>query len=266
MRIPAAVALLFPLIASGSPPGSPMSEFGPSQVSVSLFFDHSGQDLYQEAAPSLMNSTGLSVDYAPWPYIPLGIYAGADEFDVDLADGWLGDTTKHGFDSDYKLLVGGTGKLATPRFASNMLRLVAFGGAGYFENTDKPGNVRKGITYNAGASIQCAAWQGLNLILGGEFYAIDGDQEDVHGNKQPFGLTAASTADYFRGLAGVEYYFKGKNRPFISISFRPAANLGWIDQMGLRNGSICVSLGAIASLPGKGKDKAGEEESSALDE
>src|SRR3954462_15966772 len=114
------LAILIPILAlTGAwafPPGSPMSEFGPQEVAVSLFFDHSGQDLYSEAAPSLMNSTGLSVDYAPWPYIQLGVYAGADEFDVGVPKAWQSDTYKHGFNSDYQLLMGGNAKLATPRF------------------------------------------------------------------------------------------------------------------------------------------------------
>lgn len=261
-----ALLLLLPLAALAAPPGSPMSEFGPSQVAVSLFFDHSGQDLFASPAPSMMNSTGLTVEYAPWPYIQLGVFAGADEFDIGVPAG-VSDTSVHSFDSDYKLLLGGGGKLATPRFVSNMVRLVAYGNVGWFNNGDDYGNVRRGFAYTAGGNVQVAVWKGLNFVLGGEFYAIDGEQEGSRGGTAPFGLNAVDgVVDYVRGLAGVEYYFKGKNRPFISVSFRPTSNIGWDDRLGLRGGSVCVSLGAIASLPGKSKSGGSEEETSVLDE
>jgi hypothetical protein len=244
-----------------------MSEFGPSQVAVSLFFDHSGQDLYENPAPSVFNSTGLTADYAPWPYVQIGVFAGADEFDVGVPDAQKSDTSKHSFNSDYQLLMGAEAKLATPRFLSNKVRLVAYGSGAYLNNSDDPGNVRKGFAYTAGGNVQVAPWKGLNLVLGGEFYAIDGEQVGARDRKtQPFGVSSAAITDYMRGLVGVEYFFKGPNRPFISVSFRPTGAIGWDDQLGLRNGSVCVSLGAIATLPGKGKDKGSDEEQSVLDE
>ena len=68
-----------------------------------------------------------------------------------------------------------------------------------------------------------------------------------------------------RGIVGVEYYFKGKNRPFVSVAFRPTGAIGWHDELGLRNASISVSLGAMATL-GKEKPDAGEDEPGMIDE
>ena len=58
----------------------------------------------------------------------------------------------------------------------------------------------------------------------------------------------------------VEYYFKGPNRPFISLAFRPTGALGFEDKLGLRGGAIGITLGAIATLPTKGKTQIEEEE------
>jgi hypothetical protein len=263
----AAAALALPALAAAFPPGAPMSEFGPSQVSLSLFFDHSGQDLFDAMYPSVMNTGGVSLDYAPWPFVQAGIFGGATEFDVALPDSRLSDTSAHSFNTDYSMSGGASLKLATPRVASGTTRLVGFGAATYYDNKDNPGNEKRGLVYNAGATIQCMIANRLNLVLGGEFYQLTGEQTSAAGgptvdfsNSQPDGIV-----DLGRGIVGVEWFFQGKNRPFISVSFRPTGSLGWHDQLGLRGGSISVALGAMATL-GKKLPDAGEDEPGMADE
>jgi hypothetical protein len=264
----AAAALLLPVLGLGFPPGSPMSEFGPSQVSLGAYFDHSGQDLYEQPYPSLLNSTGLSLDYGPWPFLQFGLFAGAAEFDVGLPDSRLKDSAAFAYNTDYSFSGGGSLKAATPRFAAGTTRAVAFGSIAYLDSKDVPGNSKTGLVYNGGASIQFLFRGRLNLVLGGEYYAIYGDQTDArNGTTQPFGMSEADgVIDHLRGIVGVEYFFKGKNRPFVSVAFRPTGALGWHDELGIRNGSISISLGAMATL-GKGKaDAAGEDEPSLIDQ
>lgn len=262
-----AAVLSLPALASAFPPGAPMSEFGPAQVSLSAFFDHSGQDLFADLSPSVMNTAGLSLDYGPWPFVQAGIFAGATELDVALPDSRLRDDSAYSFDSDYSLSGGASLKLATPRFAAGTTRLVGFGAATYYDNKDKQGNELRGLAYDAGATVQCLIADRLNLVLGGEFYAVTGEQTSAKGhadgsfsNSQPDGIV-----DFGRGIVGVEWFFKGKNRPFISVAFRPSGSLGWHDQLGLRGGSISVALGAMATL-GKKLPEAGEEEPGMADE
>ena len=50
----------------------------------------------------------------------------------------------------------------------------------------------------------------------------------------------------------MEYFFKGKNRPFLSVAFRPTGATDWHEHLGLRNASVSITLGAITTLPGKG--------------
>ncbi len=262
----AVVALILPALGFCFPPGSPMSEFGPSQVSLGAFFDHSGQDLYEEAYPSVLNTTGLSLDYGPWSFIQLGVFGGGGELDVAVPDSKAADTSLHAYNTDYSLYGGGSAKLATPRFASNTTRLVAFGSAAYLMSSDALGNSKTPIIYNAGASVQFMLWDKLNFVLGGEFYAWDGTQKSAKDVEMPFGLNAPTgVMDYMRGLVGVEYFFQGKNRPFISVSFRPTGNIGWHDELGLRNGSIAISLGAMATL-GKNKPDGGDDEPAMVDQ
>lgn len=267
MRLRIAACLCLPALAAAFPPGAPMSEFGPSQVSLSLFFDHSGQDLFTEAAPSVLNTAGLSLDYAPWPFFQAGIFGGATEFDVALPETRLSDTSAHSFNTDYSLSGGASMKLASPRFASGTTRLVGFGSVSYYGNEDKPGNLKHGLIYDGGATVQCLIANQLNLVLGGEFFAVYGEQKSARGgartefwNSQPDGLV-----DFGRGIVGVEWFFKGKNRPFISLAFRPTGSLDWHDQLGLRGGSISVTLGAMATI-GKKLPDAGEEEQGMADE
>jgi hypothetical protein len=261
-----AMALIVPALGFCVPPGSPMSEFGPSQIALGAFYDHSGQDLYEDGYPSVLNSTGLSLEYAPWTFLQLGMFGGGGELDIGVPDSKAADTSVHAYNTDYNIYGGASLKLSTPRFATNTTRVVAFGSLAYLNSSDNLGNSRMPILYNAGATVQFMVWDKLNLVLGGEFYAWDAVQQSATGAKSSFGLTAPSgVTDYLRGIVGVEYFFKGKNRPFLSVAFRPTGNTGWSDDLGLRNASISISLGAMASL-GKGRIDAGEDEPGMLDQ
>ncbi len=267
MKNSIAAALLLPALGLAFPPGAPMSEFGPSQVSVSAFFDHSGQDLFTDLSPSVLNTTGLSLDYGPWSYLQFGLFAGSTEFDVALPDNRLSDTSAHAFNTDYSFSGGASMKLASPRFANGTTRMVAYGSGTYFNNEDPIGNGKQGIVYNGGLTVQYLFRNRLNLVLGGEGFAVVGEQKsaaaggaDLFANSQPDGIV-----DFMRGVVGVEWFFKGKNKPFISVAFRPTGSTGWHDDLGLRNASISVSLGAMASL-GKEKPEAGEEDAGLIDE
>lgn len=258
---------LMPGLGFCFPPGAPMSDFGPAQVSLSAYFDHSGQDLFVAPAPSLLNSTGFSLDYGPWPFVQFGLFGGATEFDIAVPDARKMDTAAFAYNSDYSFSAGGSMKLATPRFASGTTRAVAFGSLTYLDSKDVPGNARTGLIYNGGATLQYMLRNSLNFVLGGEYYAVYGDQKAASGSAtEPFGLSEAmGIIDHMRGIVGVEYYFKGKNRPFVSVAFRPTGAIGWHDDLGLRNASISVSLGAMATL-GKEKPDAGEDEPGMIDQ
>jgi hypothetical protein len=251
------VLLVPALAAMASPPGSPMSEFGPSQVGVGIFFDHSGQNVFREKAPSVMNQAGLSLSYAPWPYLQYGVFGGGAEFDISAPVArQTGATAPRSFDGDYSFFGGATAKLATPRVLSNTSRLVAFGAGTYFNNEDKNKNVKKGMLFNAGGSFQFLIHKRLNLVAGAEFYALDGSQVSSTGGSQPFGLTTGHGGlDYVRALVGADYFLEGKNHPFISVAFRPSSGLGWNDNLGLRGGSVSICFGAIATLRGEGEDE-----------
>lgn len=260
-------ALLVPALGLCFPPGSPMSEFGPSQVSLAAYFDHSGQELFEDASPSVLNSTGFSLDYGAWPFLQFGLFGGGTEFDVGLPDTRLSDPDAVAYNSDYTFSAGGSLKLATPRFASGTTRAVGFGSITYLDSKDVPGNTKSGLIYNAGATIQYMLRDRLNFVLGGEFFTMDGEQTRASDSRvEGFSTSAPSgIIDYGRGIVGVEYYFKGKNRPFVSIAFRPTGAIGWHDELGLRNASISVSLGAMATI-GKEKPDAGEAEPGMMDE
>lgn len=269
MRKTALSALLFPALALAFPPGSPMSDFGPAQVALGLFFDHSGQDLFQEPQPSVLNTAGLSLDYAPWPFLALGLFAGGAEFDIDVADGMEDDTSKLGYNTGFSFHGGGSLKLATPRFASGTTRLVAYGSAGYLDAEDDFGNRKRGIMTNSGANVQVMAWRRVNLVLGAEFQAIlEGEQTSAaDGTPIPMGMSEPSgPLDYMRGVFGVEYFFKGKNQPFLSVAIRPSGATDRHEHLGLRNASVSITLGAIATLPGKNAGQAQEEEPGMVEE
>lgn len=267
MRFRIAACLCLPALAAAFPPGAPMSDFGPSQVSLSLFFDHSGQDLFDAGYPSVLNTAGLSLDYAPWPFVQAGIFGGATEFDVALPEERLSDSSAHSFNTDYSVSGGASLKLATPRFASGTTRLVGFGSATYFDNEDKPGNRKRGGILEGGATVQCLIGDRLNLVLGGEFFAVLGKQTDARGQDgSDFSLSQPDgVVDFGRGIVGVEWFFKGKNRPFISVAFRPTGSLERHEELGLRGGAISVALGAMATL-GKKLPDAGEEDQGMADE
>lgn len=259
-------ALLAPSLAFSHPPGAPMSEFGPSQISLACYYDHSGQDVFEDGYPSILNSTGFSVDYAPWTYVQVGVFGGAAEFDVALPESRLEEADAHSYNTDYKITGGGSLKLATPRFASGTTRAVAFGSAMYLNSEDDAGNSKKGNLYNAGATIQYLFRDRLNFVLGGEFYALDGEQMSGSGGYRAFGFSRpAGIVDFMRGIVGFEYFFKGANRPFVSVAFRPTGSIGWHDELGLRGGSVSISLGAMTTL-GKGKADVEEEDSGMVDE
>jgi hypothetical protein len=231
-----------------------MSDFGPNQVSMSLFFNHSGQDLGVESAPSMLNTMGLSADYAPWPYLALGVFGGGAELDVDVPDARAGDDSAFGFNGGLSLYGGGAAKLATPRIVGGTTRLVAYGSAGWFNAEDGNRNVKRGLMCNAGATLQYLVKGRFNIVLGGEFQAIlMGEQESpLTKEPVPFGMSEPTgPMDYMRGVAGFEYYFKGRNQPFLSVAVRPTGATDRHDHLGLRNASISVSVGAIATLPSK---------------
>jgi hypothetical protein len=261
------LTLALPALGLCFPPGAPMSDFGPSQISLSAFFDHSGQDLFEDQSPSILNSTGLSLDYGPWQFLQFGIFGGASEFDVALPESRMADSAAFAFNTDYTFSGGASLKLATPRFASGTTRLVAFGSATYVNNEDAPGNAKKALISDGGASIQYLFLNRINLILGGEAHTFFGEQRRSSDDKvEPYSLSHPSGfIDYFRGLVGAEYYFKGPNHPFISIAFRPTGNIGWQDQLGFRNASISISLGAMTTL-GKNKQETGEEDNGMVDQ
>ena len=255
----AGLALLIPATGMCFPPGSPMSDFGPEQVSLAAYFDHSGQELFLDMSPSVLNSTGFSLDYAPWTYLQMGLFGGLTEFDIGLPESRLSDPTAVAYNSDYTFSAGGSLKLATPRFAAGSTRAVSFGSVTYLDSKDEPGNARTGLIYNAGATIQYLLMKRVNFVLGGEFYTLVGEQTRASDNRtEPFGTSEVlGLIDYGRGIIGIEYFFSGKNRPFISVAFRPTGNMGWHNELGLRNASISISLGAMASI---GKDKQGARE------
>jgi hypothetical protein len=266
MKSELATLLAFPVLAWAIPPGAPMSDFGPSQISLAAFFDHSGQDLFRDLYPSVLNTTGVSLDYGPWPYVQAGLFAGAAEFDVALPESRLKDTSAYAFNTDYSFSGGASLKLATPHFVSGTTRLVGFGSAAYFDNEDQAGNDKRGLVCNAGATLQWLVAGRLNLVLGGEFYTLIGEQKDARGGGgEDFSISRPDgPIDFGRGILGVEWFFRGRNRPFISVAFRPTGSLGWHDDLGLRGGSISVSLGAMTTL-GKKLPDAGEPEPGILD-
>jgi len=236
--------------AVAAPPGSPMTEFGPRQVAVSAFFDHNGLTFYEDPATSILNTAGLAVEYAPWRYLQVGAFGGASELDIAVPDRRMNDPNAHSFDGDYSFTGGATAKAATPRLFQDALRLVGYGSGAWFQVEDAAGNIRRGMYYQGGATLQYAIGRSFNLALGGEYHAVDGEQENTRKEVQPFGLNAATDFDALRGVVGVEYTFPQKNRPFISLSFRPTGSLDWDDRLGLKNGSIAVSFGVIADIGG----------------
>jgi hypothetical protein len=46
----------------------------------------------------------------------------------------------------------------------------------------------------------------------------------------------------------LEYTFAGKNKPFVSLAFRSGGEPGWEEGLGIRNGAVSITMGAIASF------------------
>jgi hypothetical protein len=260
------LALFLPMVAEALPPGAPMSEFGPKQLAVSAYFDHNGISLYEEEHPALFNFAGVGVEYAPWPYIQIGVFGGGAEFDIGVPESRLNDTSAHAFNGAYSMAGGGGLKLATPRIARDQLRLVVYGNASWFSAEDGAKNVRTGLYYQAGGSLQWAPVPSLNFILGAEFHALDGEQENSAGASAAFGLAGLTQLEAYRGLVGFEYVFPQKNRPFISVAFRPTGALGWDDQLGVRNASVCFTFGVITDLGNTAAGKQVEEDFGPLED
>jgi len=259
----AALALLAAAPAGwATPSGAPLSEIQPKQLSLGVYIDHSGQPLYDVASPSVLNTTGLSVEYGVINFVNVGLFAGAAEFDVDIPP--HGSDTNRVFNSNFSPYGGLSAKVASPRFLTGTSRIVGFGQAAYINTEDDAGNVREGLVYNTGLTWQTDWRERMNFVIGGEFYAIDGKQQTALGGaKKPFGVNAPEVTDYFRGLVGVEYFFKGPNRPFISLLFRPTGALGYNDNLGLEGGSISLTFGAITSF-GKQSEQAHDDDSHVL--
>ncbi len=243
------------------PPGAPMGDFGPKQLAVSAFFDHNGLSLFEDPAMAVMNTAGMGVEYAPFRFLQIGAFAGAIETDIAVPVSRQSDTSARSFNGDYSFAGGGELKLATPRFIGDAMRFVAYGNATWFRVEDVSGNLRSGFYYQGGLSLQWSPMPRLNFILGAEYHALDGTQENTLKRQSPFGLTAAEEADAGRALVGVEYTFPQKNRPFISLSFRPNGNLGWDDRLGVKNASVAVAFGVITDLGQVAPGKQQEEES-----
>lgn len=246
-------------MALAMPPGAPMGDFGPNQLAVSAFFDHNGLSLYEDPAMAVMNTAGLGIEYAPLRFVQIGAFAGGTEVDVAVPDSRQSDTAARAFNGDYSFAGGGELKLATPHFVGDAMRFVAYGNATWFRAEDASGNLRSGFYYQGGLTLQWTVMPRLNLVLGAEYHALDGTQENTLKKQSGFGLNAAEEVDAGRGLIGVEYTFPQKNRPFISVSFRPNGNLGWDDRLGIKNASVAVSFGVITDLgrvaPGKQEEE-----------
>jgi hypothetical protein len=96
----------------------------------------------------------------------------------------------------------------------------------------------------------------ITIGAGGELYILDGEQENRTESGVGFG-----NRDYYRGLVSFEFYPKTnpevlKGQPFICLSFRFTGDMGWDDDLGLKNGALNVSLGWITDfLYGKYKEE-----------
>ncbi len=204
----------------------------------------------------------------------VGIFGGMAEFNVGVPPGKkIGDPDGNGstlknFESGYDLFGGASAKLATPRFLSGKARFVGYGTASIIKAEDKPGNRKSGKFYNSGILGLLDLPHRFTVILGGEFYAIDeGSQESAAGTgSKTFGMSEPNgTMDHIRAVVGVEYFFKGRNRSFISLAFRPTGELGYEDNLGLQGGSISLTLGAISNFGNK-VGQSSEDDGPTLDE
>jgi hypothetical protein len=265
-------ALLMFVLGTGAclatPPGSPLSELKGRQLSLGVFYDYSGQQLFQEGNPSVLHTMGAALELGLVPFVNVGIFGGGDLLNIDVPPGAApsGGVTPRAFNSGFAPYGGLSAKLATPRFLQATTRFVAYGDAAFLRAKDDYNNERQGLFYNTGLTLQAEFDHRLNLVLGAEFYAIDGTQKNRGSSAEtPMGLNAPDgLVDYFRGVVGFEYFFKGPNRPFISVAFRPTGSLKYQDGIGLQGASISVTLGAITNF-GKQSDQPSEDEVHSLD-
>lgn len=262
---PYAALALSSTLACAAPSGVPLAEFGPREAAIGLFFDHQGLTLFEDPASATLNMAGLSLEVAPWRFVQLGIHSGGAEFDVAVPESRQNDVTATAFNGDYNIFAGGTAKLSTPRFWGERFNLAIHGNGTWFQNEDPAGNQKNGFFYQAAGSLQWRITKRVNVVLGGEWTALDGDQENTLGDKGPFGLNQPEPVDVLRGLVGVDVFLPGKNQPFISICFKPTGAIDYDDKLGIRGAALSVSLGMIAPL-GKTSLPAQEEAESALDE
>lgn len=230
------------------PPGAPMSDFGPKQFALTASFDHNGLLLYDDGSPSILNTVGLGAEYAPWRMIQLGVFLGATEFDIAVPESRKNDPRAFAFNSDYNFSGGASIKLASPRFAGESLRLVAYGSGQWVQAKDSFGNERFGLYYQAGGSLQWSPIPRLTLVLGGEYHALDGTQKNSAGRELPFGLEGLTPVEAGRGLVGVEYVMPQKNRPFFNVSLRPTGNIGWNEKLGIQGASLSVTFGVMTDI------------------
>lgn len=260
MKLIAALLLLLITGVFAYPPGSPMSEFGPNQTALGVYFEQSGQELYDTATSSFLNTAGVNLDYAPWKYFQLGIFGGGGELDVNITPGKENVTNIQRYESDLTWQFGLSSKLATPRVFNNTTGLVVYG-SGEYISTEMNKYFKKTFVYSAGGSIQIAVLPRLNLVFGGEFYALDGTQgPTINGDSKTF-----SNQDNIRGLIGFEFYMAGKNRSYISVAFRPTPNLDWESGHGIKGASISISLGAISITSTRGNAENGDDEGGNLE-
>ncbi len=246
-------------VAGATPPGMPLSNLLGRQMSLGVYYDYSGQSLFREGSASVLHTTGVGLEYGILDYVGVGAFAGGSVLNVDVPPGSNSDTLR-AFNSNFGPYGGLSAKLATPRFWQNTSRLVGYGQAAFLHAEDNAGNVKQGMVYNAGLSLQAELNHTYNFVLGGEYYYLDGEQQAAGGGTQfPFGLNAGDgTIDYFRGLIGFEYFFKGPNRPFISFALRPTGSMSYRSGFGLQGISLSVTLGAITSFDKQAEQRNGD--------
>jgi len=243
------------------PAGAPLTDYGPAKMALGLYFDHSGQELFNDnqRAHSLLNTTGAQLTYAPFRVLQIGVYVGGAEFDHDPS---ADDPDGPGFNANYSLTFGASGKIFTPGFMSDKLRGLLFGSMGFLKAEDGYRNVRQVFECHSGLGLQYQVIKIMKLGIGAEVYYLDGEQgnDSVSTGSNPFG-----NRDLYRGLISMEFYPKTnpdliQGQPFICISFRFTGDMGWDENLGLKNGSLSITLGWITDfLYGKYKEEKEEE-------
>ncbi len=242
----AALGLLGAVAAKATPSGNPVVEFGPQQLLVGFYFDHSGQEVFNDNTPSVFNTTGLNIGYAPWKFLQVGGFIGVAEFDVAKPQSKRHIDTVGSFNSDYRLHGGGSLKLVAPIWES--LSIFGSGSGAYHEATDGLGNYKEVRELSGAAGMMWRFGRLFNVAMGAEYFLLDGEQR----NNLQHGVKFANL-DQYRGLLALEFFpphssLTSKGIPYISLSFRPTGSIGWNDRLGLQNASIAISLGFISDL------------------